>query len=137
MCSKVKILMMCVLFCLTSLTAHAESSKLSFGGYGEIHANIVEGTDDSGNSNDLIDIHRLVSFVGYEFADWIQFQSEIELEHALVSDGGGGEVEVEQAYVDFLLSDPLNVRIGRTLIPLGHINQHHESWSGKFGQVVK
>ncbi len=101
-------------------------SKFSFGGYGEIHANIAEGKDDSGNSNDLLDIHRFVPYIGYEFSDWIQLHSEIELEHALVSDEGGGVVEIEQLLVDFLLSDPLNIRIGRVLIPLGNINQRHE-----------
>lgn len=103
-----------------------DSSRFSFGGYGEVHANFIEGKDASGNSNDMFDIHRLVAFIGYRFNDWIRFQSEIELEHALVSNSGGGEVEVEQAYVDFLLSDLLNIRAGRTLVPVGYINQHHE-----------
>ncbi|MEE9367800.1 MAG: hypothetical protein V3V05_02935 [Pontiella sp.] len=101
-----------------------QESKLTLGGYGEIHANFVEG------GNDQIDIHRLVMYVGYEFADWIRLSSEVELEHAFVadSDGGdnGGEISIEQLYVDFLLSDPVNVRAGRVLAPIGIINQNHE-----------
>lgn len=100
-------------------------SKVSFGGYGEIHANFTEGSVN-GQSKDQIDIHRLVAMVGYEFADWIKFQSEIELEHAFVDDGTKGEFELEQAYVDFLLNDRANVRVGRVLTPMGLTNQHHE-----------
>ncbi len=101
-------------------------AKFNFGGYGEIHANINEGSDDDGFSNDQIDIHRLVAYVGYEFADWIKFNSEIEIEHAMVSSGDSGELEVEQAYFDFLLNDYANIRAGRMLIPVGHLNTHHE-----------
>lgn len=111
---------------LPAVTEETGPSRFSFGGYGEVHANIIEGGDSSGSSNDTFDIHRLVFYVGYDFTDWIKFQSEIELEHALVSKKDNGEVEVEQAFVDFLLSDPLNIRVGRTLVPLGIINQNHE-----------
>ncbi len=105
-------------------------SKFSFGGYGEIHANFSEGSDGA-KSNDKLDIHRLVALVGYDFTDWIKFKSEIELEHAYVQDTqtgqkSGGYLMLEQAYVDFLLSDSANVRFGRLLTPVGRTNQHHE-----------
>lgn len=103
--------------------------KVKLGGYGEIHSNFTEGTE-----SDKMDFHRLVLYLGYDFADWIKFHSEIELEHAFISDndtaaGGsasGGEISLEQAYVDFLLSDKFNIRAGRLLTPVGIINQHHE-----------
>lgn len=101
-------------------------SKFSFGGYGEIHANFAEGDDADGDSNDQIDIHRFVTYIGYDFADWLKFTSEIEIEHAMVSSGDSGELEIEQAYLDFLLTDSANIRVGRTLVPVGYLNQHHE-----------
>jgi hypothetical protein len=94
--------------------------KLKFGGYGEIHANFTEGTE-----KDNIDFHRLILYVGYDWADWIKFHSETELEHAFVYDGDG-EISIEQAYVDFLLSDNFNIRAGRLLTPIGIINKTHE-----------
>lgn len=94
--------------------------KLSLGGYGEVHANFSEGTE-----KDQLDIHRLVMYLGYDFADWITFNSEIEIEHAFINDGDG-EISIEQAYVDFLFSDLFNVRAGRVLTPIGIINQKHE-----------
>ncbi len=96
-------------------------NKFSIGGYGEFHANFEEGP-----SEDQFDIHRIVLYLGYDFSDWIKFHSETEIEHALVSSESDGELLFEQAYLDFLLSDPLNVRVGRILTPLGIINKKHE-----------
>jgi hypothetical protein len=53
--------------------------------------------------------------------------SELELEHALVEGlEEAGELELEQAYVDFLLSRRFNVRAGMLLMPVGIINERHE-----------
>ena len=95
-------------------------SKVRFGGYGEIHANFEE------NGESVFDIHRLVMYVGYDFADWIKLSSEVELEHAYVTDGADGEISIEQLYVDFLFADSVNARVGRVLAPMGIINQNHE-----------
>ncbi|MBW8035130.1 MAG: hypothetical protein FVQ79_05725 [Planctomycetes bacterium] len=108
--------------------------RINFGGYGEIHANFNEG-----DGSDKMDFHRLVLYLGYDFADWIKFHSETELEHAFVKDTdtdtdgsspntntSGGELSLEQAYVDFLFSDAFNIRAGRLLTPVGIINQRHE-----------
>ncbi|MDH3981899.1 MAG: hypothetical protein OES84_03250 [Kiritimatiellaceae bacterium] len=97
-----------------------KEQKLTLGGYGEIHANFVEGGDD------MIDIHRLVMYVGYDFTDWIKLTSEVELEHAYVSSSSGGEISIEQLYIDFMLADSVNIRAGRVLAPMGIINQKHE-----------
>jgi hypothetical protein len=101
-----------------------QDSKVRFGGYGEIHANFEE------NGNSVFDIHRLVMYVGYDFSDWIKLNSEVELEHAFVADSAdgdnGGEISIEQLYVDFLFADAVNARVGRVLAPIGIINQNHE-----------
>ncbi|MCP4709978.1 MAG: hypothetical protein GY869_15245, partial [Planctomycetes bacterium] len=96
-------------------------NKFTFGGYGEMHANFGEA-----QTKDVFDIHRMVLYVGYDFSDWIKFHSETEIEHAYVSDDSGGELSLEQAYVDFHLSDSFNIRAGRVLTPLGIINKKHE-----------
>ncbi len=97
------------------------ADKFTLGGYGEMHANFGEGS-----APDQFDIHRLVAYVGYTFSDWIRFHSEVELEHAFVSSESDGELSIEQAYLDFLLSDPVNIRFGRVLVPIGIINRKHE-----------
>lgn len=96
-------------------------NKFTLGGYGEMHANFAEGNDP-----DLFDLHRLIVFLGYDFNEWINFNAEFEVEHALITTGSGGEVLVEQAYVDILLSDHANVRVGRILTPIGIISKKHE-----------
>jgi hypothetical protein len=95
-------------------------SKIKLGGYGEIHGNFTEG-----NVSDKVDFHRLVLYLGYDFADWIKFHSETELEHAFVKDNNG-EISIEQAHFDFLLSENFNIRAGRLLTPIGIINKTHE-----------
>ncbi len=94
--------------------------KIKLGGYGEIHGNFTEGSE-----SDKVDFHRLVLYLGYDFADWIKFHSETELEHAFVYDRDG-EISLEQAHFDFLLSDNFNIRAGRILTPIGIINKTHE-----------
>lgn len=94
--------------------------EFEIGGYGEIHANFTEGEE-----KDQLDIHRFVLDFKYDFADWIKFHSELEIEHAFIADDDG-EIYLEQFYLDFLLHENVNVRAGRILTPMGIVNQHHE-----------
>ena len=99
-------------------------SPLSIGGYGEMfYANTsVDGVADSS----VIDIYRFVPYIGYKFNDNIILNVEIEFEHGGVTPDEGGEVIVEFMYLDFLLNENANVRVGNMLIPMGLINEKHE-----------
>lgn len=108
---------------LETLDTGGAGSDVSIGGYGELHYNRVEADD---GDSDEIDFHRFVLFFGHEFSDRIRFFSELELEHSLAGDGAPGEVELEQAYLDFLLTDDLSARTGLFLLPLGLLNETHE-----------
>jgi hypothetical protein len=69
----------------------------------------------------------MVLFVGHRFDDKLRFYSEIEVEHAVASPDRTGEVEIEQAYLDYLLlGNALGLRAGVILVPMGIINQWHE-----------
>ncbi len=96
--------------------------RVAIGGYGELHYNDFSNTDKAST----IDFHRFVLFFAYDFNDWIKFSSELELEHVLSGEGKEGEVELEQAYLDFLLSRRVNVRTGLMIVPVGIINETHE-----------
>jgi len=90
-------------------------------GYMDFHFNKVELEDGR------LDFHRFVLLVTHRFSDRIRFVSEIEIEHALVEGlEDAGELELEQAYVDFLISRAFNVRAGMMLMPVGIINERHE-----------
>ncbi|MEE9332236.1 MAG: porin [Methylophilaceae bacterium] len=102
--------------------------RTTIGGYGELHYNNYRGDTPAGKKqkNDEIDFHRFVLFFGHKFNDWISFKSELELEHAIAGDGKAGEIELEQAYLDFALNNHYNVKAGLFLIPMGLINETHE-----------
>jgi len=100
-------------------------SKVDLGGYGELHYNNLSGRGGASDS-EKVDFHRFVIYMGYDFNDRVRFNSELELEHALSGDGAPGEVELEQAYIDFDLNDDYIFRGGLFLLPIGIINETHE-----------
>lgn len=89
------------------------SSGVTVGGYGEITYNQPEG------DNGELDVQRLVLLFGYKFNDKVQFVTEVELEHV-------EEVFVEQAFLQYTLSDNVNLRAGLMLVPMGIVNEYHE-----------
>ena len=92
--------------------------KTSLGGYGELHLN--QGDKEQ------IDFHRWVLFLNHSFNDRIKLFSELELEHSLSGEGKPGEVELEQAYIEFGFDDGLSIKAGQFLLPLGLLNEVHE-----------
>ena len=96
-------------------------NPLSIGGYGEMfYANPEDG-------GDYADVYRFITYFGYKFNDWIVLNTEIEFEHGADSSGdNGGKVVVEFFYLDFLLSDQANLRLGHVLTPMGLVNLRHE-----------
>ena len=106
----------------------AQASKTTIGGYGELHYNNLSA-EDSSRDVEAIDFHRFVLFFGHEFNDKTRFYSEVEIEHAYIADTGGdtpGEVEIEQAFVEFDLKPGLHAKGGLFLIPVGILNETHE-----------
>lgn len=106
----------------------AKASKTTIGGYGELHYNNLNAKDPAKDVN-MLDLHRFVLFFGHEFNDRTRFYSEVEVEHAFIADSGGdtpGEVEIEQAFVEFDLRQDLYAKAGLFLIPVGILNETHE-----------
>jgi len=103
-------------------TAPNGETRLPVAGYMDFHVN-----RDSGDPF-RPDFHRFVLLFGHSFSDRIKFWSELELEHSLIepSEGTGGEVALEQAYLDFLIKPYFNFRAGMLLSPVGIVNERHE-----------
>ncbi|MDT8387763.1 MAG: porin [Thiogranum sp.] len=99
------------------------AERTRIGGYGELHYNNLD-TDD-GNFKEL-DFHRFVLFFGHQFSDRLRFFSELELEHALSGDGKNGEVELEQAYIEYDLNPNHRTKAGIYILPVGILNETHE-----------
>lgn len=89
------------------------NSGVTVGGYAEITYNQPESL------NGELDVQRLVLLFGYKFNAKTQFVTEIELEHV-------EEIYVEQAFLQYSLSDNVNLRGGLMLVPMGIINEYHE-----------
>jgi Phosphate-selective porin O and P len=105
------------------------SDKTTIGGYGELHYNNLDGKDGASDKKE-VDFHRFVLFFGHEFRDDLRFFSELELEHALTKDtddgSNSGEVELEQAYIEYDINEQHRVKGGLFLPPVGILNETHE-----------
>lgn len=86
---------------------------VTLGGYGEMVYNQPEG------DNGTLDVHRLVLLLGYKFDERTQFITEIEVEHV-------EEIYIEQAFVNYAISNNVNLRGGLMLVPMGIVNEFHE-----------
>jgi hypothetical protein len=100
---------------------YRSQAGLSFGGYGELLYQNVDGRVDTA------DALRAILYTGYKFNDRVIFNSEVEYEHANTE--RNGEVEVEFAYLDYLFNPKFNVRAGLMLMPVGITNEQHEPTS--------
>ena len=96
-------------------------SRVPYSGYMEMHVN-----HDNLNPT-VLDFHRFVLLYGHQFNDRIRFVGELELEHGLVEGGEiSGGLELEQAYLDFVLNPSFSFRAGMMLTPMGIVNERHE-----------
>jgi len=107
------------------LTAEQVESSVSaatkLGGYGELHYNNID-------NKETIDFHRFVLFASHEFTNKLRFFSEVEIEHVIASNNEEhpGEVELEQAYIEYDVTKNATVKMGLFLVPVGIINETHE-----------
>ncbi len=92
-------------------------SRLTLGGYGEVHYNQPVG--GATRSLGTLDVHRVVLLFGYKFNARTQFVTEIEFEHV-------SEVYIEQAFLQYKITNGISFRGGLLLIPMGIINEYHE-----------
>jgi hypothetical protein len=97
---------------LESQPVVAESAN-SLGGYGEMHLNMLEN-QATGEESNVLDFDRL------------RFTSELEVEHAVSGGDEPGEVELEQAYIEYDWLDSHSLRAGIFLVPVGILNETHE-----------
>ena len=105
----------------------SNKNRIHIGGYGELHYNNLRTTTAGVKSRSRdIDFHRFVLFFGYDFTDRIRLVSELELEHSVAGESENGEVDLEQAYVEFDLNDHQRAKGGLFLVPVGILNETHE-----------
>ncbi|MDH4193799.1 MAG: hypothetical protein OEY80_13450 [Nitrospirota bacterium] len=92
------------------------SPKAIVGGYMDI-----EYFNRTNQGNSYFDQHRLVPFIYGDISDRVKFAAEIEFEH------GTNDIKVEFASIDYLIQEPINLRAGILLLPLGKFNLLHDA----------
>ncbi len=136
-----------------SVMQHANGRRLSIGGYGEV-ALSRNFYSDSGNryssassrkndpSHGRFDIPHAVIYLGYDFGKGWTLGTEIEFEHGGTGSAieyeaeeaiefeqeqeRGGEVELEQFWLQKSFGRFANIRVGHIVVPVGLTNAHHE-----------
>jgi len=107
------------------------SPKAIVGGYFDIqyrsHRKDVIETGGFGNgTTNGFDQQRFVPFIYADITEHVKFAAELEIEHGIreVSDN---EISLEFAHMDYLINEPVNIRAGIVLIPIGKFNLLHDS----------
>lgn len=136
-----------------SVMNHVKGNRLSVGGYGEVVYSRMFYSDSyyryqdapghkNDKSNGRFDIPHAVVYLGYDFGKGWTMGTEIEFEHTgtgsaieVENDEGGeyeheiekgGEVEIEQFWLNKRFADWANVKLGHIIVPVGLNNAHHE-----------
>ena len=97
------------------------NNNVSLGGYFDTEYFIPFG------KKPYFDQHRLVLQASALYNERIFFNTEIELEHGGIFGNNKGEIKIEQAFLDYKVSDWLTFRSGIILMPLGRLNIYHDS----------
>ena len=97
--------------------------RTTVGGYGEVHYANPTGP----KTPPVVNLARFVVYLAHSFDDRLAFRSELEVEDAKLEGGRpGGEVALEQAYLDYRLAGWITLRTGLVLPPVGIVNETHE-----------
>lgn len=136
-----------------SVFQHVKGSRLSVGGYGEIaysrnfysdnpfrYSSPKSHKDDGDHGR--FDIPHAVIYLGYDFGKGWSLGTEIEFEHggsgaAIEQENEeagewekevekGGEVELEQFWIQKSFAKWANLRMGHIVVPIGLTNAYHE-----------
>lgn len=142
-----------LVFPLLAGAQYSGKSALTIGGYGEVAMsrnfysdNVYRYSHPADYRNDgshgRFDIPHAVIYLGYDFGKGWTMQTEIEFEHTGTgtsvekeyTEAGeweteiekGGEVELEQFWIQKSFANAFNVRIGHIIVPVGGLNNAQE-----------
>jgi hypothetical protein len=107
------------------------SPKAIVGGYMDIQyrshrKGVLEGYDNGIGTTNGFDQQRFVPFIYADITEHVKFASELEIEHGIRA-AGSNEISLEFAHIDYLVNEPVNIRAGIVLIPIGKFNLLHDS----------
>jgi len=104
-----------------SLSAGIAKNKTVVSGYGSAFYQ-----RDFNKGVSAVTLERAVFFIGHQFNSKITFFSETEIENAKVEGGEpGGEIALEQAYLQFRFSNSTYLVAGLFIPRIGMLNENH------------
>ena len=98
------------------------SPKAILGGYSNFEYRNANNQGDPST----FDLHRFVPFIYADVSQNVKLATELEIEHG-IREGTETEVSLEFATVDYLIAEPINLRAGVILVPLGKFNLLHDA----------
>ncbi len=105
------------------------SPKAIVGGYFDIqYRSQSKGSIENGygGGTNGFDQQRFVPFIYADITEHVKFASELEIEHG-IRETDSNEISLEFAHIDYLVNEPINIRAGIVLIPIGKFNLLHDS----------
>lgn len=107
------------------------SPKAIVGGYMDIqYRSQRKGSIDNGfgGVSNGFDQQRFVPFIYADVTEHVKMASELEIEHG-IRETSQNELEfgLEFAMIDYLIKEPINLRAGIILLPVGKFNLLHDS----------
>ncbi|MEO8327976.1 MAG: hypothetical protein ABI618_19165 [Nitrospirota bacterium] len=99
------------------------SPKAIVGGYTDIE---YYNRKNSGSPS-TFDQHRFVPFIYADVSENVKMAAELEIEHGIRETGTNTEVSLEFASIDYLITEPFNLRAGILLMPIGKFNLLHDA----------
>jgi hypothetical protein len=103
--------------------------KAIVGGYMDIqYRSQSKGSIENGygGGTNGFDQQRFVPFIYADITEHVKFASELEIEHG-IRETSDNEISLEFAFIDYLVNEPINIRAGIVLIPIGKFNLLHDS----------
>ncbi len=106
--------------------------KAIVGGYFDIQyrshrKDVLESYGTGVGTTNGFDQQRFVPFIYADITEHVKFASELEIEHGIRGRTGDNEISLEFAHIDYLVNEPVNIRAGIVLIPIGKFNLLHDS----------
>ncbi len=103
--------------------------KAVIGGYVDVMYNNLSRQNLDNPSRHSFGQQRLVPFIYADITDHIKFAAELEFERGgpNAAQQGDGSMTIEFAQIDYLVNEPINLRAGLLLMPVGKFNLLHDS----------
>ncbi|MBI5178235.1 MAG: hypothetical protein HZA04_03145 [Nitrospinae bacterium] len=103
-------------------------SKITFNGYLDLEYTATDNGDNPNQNNGSFHQHHLSFLLDVPVNDRVSVYTHIEFDHGTNTGvKNGGDIIVENAFIRYTFSDPLQFKFGKALTPFGYYNELHDA----------